>query len=234
MNSDVLGQSLKRKLERTVYDILQNSIDDNFIKAGTLGSRVTHALSDGVVYNKPVIQGILRTMDPKQWPGFVFDSQLGAKVLRVPSRQLGPFGLRDFDLGTKVGRGSIFPSEVSKPLDELCSFSFFSNPLSKSHDSIVPDFKRSPEASVSDSDVLKPPPLVRSPVEQKRLPAECFVNMGSRLFLSDGKIFKLSNESCDHDEIIHSVGEGNASCADCGIKFSSISLSDFLRTQKRD
>lgn len=234
MNSDVLGSTLKRKLERTIYDILKNSIDDNFIKAGTLGSRVTHALSDGIVYNKPVIQGVLRTMDPNQWPGFVFDSQLGAKVLRVPGRQLGSLGSGNCSLGEKMDRNCDILPETSKSLGEFRAFSFFSNPLQEFHDPVIQNVKRPNEASVSNLEFLKPPPPVCSPIEQKRFPAECFVNMGSRLFLSDGKIFKLSVESCSHDEIILSDGKGNATCADCGVKFSSISLSDFLRNQKRD
>jgi len=234
MNADVLGPAVKHKLERTIYDILKNSIDDNFIKAGTLGSRVTHALSDGIVYNKPVIQGVLRTMDPKQWTGFVFDSQLGAKVLRVPSRQLGSSGPGNCVVGEKMDGSGFVQLKVRQPSSELRPFSFFSHALPESNDLVISDVFRPSEASVPNSNVLKPPPPACSPIEQKRFPTECFDNMGSRLFLSNGTILKLSVESCDHDEIIFTDGKGSAACADCGIRFSSISLSDFLRNQKRN
>jgi len=78
---------LEFDIRNTIYECLTDSIDEAWVKAGTLGSRVTAKVHDGCVYNKPFIKGVLLEMlkqpaSDVTWPGLEYNSQLGARVLR--------------------------------------------------------------------------------------------------------------------------------------------------------
>jgi len=81
-------------LQTAIYADLRESIDNNWIKAGTIGSRVTARLSDGRVYNKPIVNDALRSMARSTlYPGFEYHSEMGARVSQAfrLSQGLGSF-----------------------------------------------------------------------------------------------------------------------------------------------
>lgn len=82
---------LDMDLSAYLYECLCDSLDEAWVKAGTLGSRLTAKVHDGNVYNKPIVKGLLSTMSRDntnatgknccvRWPGLEYDSQLGARV----------------------------------------------------------------------------------------------------------------------------------------------------------
>jgi len=85
-------------LAQVVYAVLQNATDDNLIKAGTLGSRVTNAIRDGQTYNKPLIGQVLQYMQEtnnvssgRSFPGLQLFPGAGARIradLRPPQRSV--------------------------------------------------------------------------------------------------------------------------------------------------
>lgn len=72
-------------MEIAIVEALCESQDDAFVKAGTIGSRVTARQKDGFLYNKPIIQDCLRQMSSRKtpgdsWPELEFDPQQGGRI----------------------------------------------------------------------------------------------------------------------------------------------------------
>lgn len=96
---------------RDIYECLLVT-PNVWVKAGTLGSKVTARINSGEVFNKPIIHDALHRMSKmvesgdKQFPGFEFTPTLGARVNRLQA-----FVSQDAPL-VKKGVGVVaFPSE---------------------------------------------------------------------------------------------------------------------------
>lgn len=64
----------------SIYKCLRLANDNNYVKAGRLGTLVTRDLCSPVPINKVIIQECLRRMAGKNFPGFTYDPELGARV----------------------------------------------------------------------------------------------------------------------------------------------------------
>jgi len=83
-HGNTIFSSLGCDLRKVVYSCLCDSLDENWVKTGTLGARVTTKICDGHTYNKPaiayVLQHMFRELKPDVWPGPEIDNAVGARV----------------------------------------------------------------------------------------------------------------------------------------------------------